>query len=95
MRVKETLENQRLPALIGAANRDQMLRQLGVEVSAAYPRMETNLTKFVLSIMKIDGLAAGNEELQFYSSLYMLGAQIPWDQLNAKRSAGRSTTTRN
>lgn len=80
--IKETLENQRLPSLIGAANRDQMLRQLGVEVSATYPRMETNLTKFVLGVMKIKDLAAGNEELQYFSSLYMLGAQIPWDQLN-------------
>lgn len=90
-RIKETLENPRLPSLIGAANRDQMLRQLGVEVSATYPRMETNLTKFVLGVMKIRDLAAGNEELQYFSSLYMLGAQIPWDQLNSGKRQNTST----
>lgn len=89
-RIKETLENPKLPSLIGAANRDQMLRQLGVEVSATYPRMETNLTKFVLGVMKVKDLAAGNEELQYFSSLYMLGSQIPWDQLgNGKRTNPR------
>jgi hypothetical protein len=68
-----------------------MLRMLGVEVSATYPRMETNLTKFVLSVMAIKNLAAGNEELQFFGSLYMLGSQIPWDQLNmGKRTNSRS-----
>ncbi len=89
-RIKESLENPQLPTLIGAANRDQMLRMLGVEVSATYPRMETNLTKFVLSVMAIKNLAAGNEELQFFGSLYMLGSQIPWDQLNM----GRRTNSR-
>jgi hypothetical protein len=80
-RIKVLLENTRLPALIGAVNRDQMLRSLGVEVSATYPRMEMNLTRYVLSILHLKDLPAGNEELQFFSSLYMLGAQIPWDQL--------------
>jgi len=90
-KIKETLENPKLPALIGAANRDQMLRQLGVEVSATYPRMETNLVKFVLSVMKVKDLPAGNEELQYFGALYMLGSQIPWDQLGmGKRSAGAS-----
>lgn len=84
-RVKQLLENSQLPALVGAANRDQMLRQLGVEVTATYPRLETNLTRYVLSIMAVKDLAAGNEELQYFGSLYMLGSQIPWDQLGVKR----------
>jgi hypothetical protein len=89
MRIKETLENARLPSLIGAANRDQMLRMLNVEVSATYPRMETNLTKYVLSIMQVKDLAAGAEEQQFFGSLYMLGAQIPWDDLGKGRRTAR------
>ncbi len=87
-RIRESLENPQLPTLVGAANRDQMLRMLGVEVSATYPRMETNLTKFVLGVMMIKNLAAGNEELQFFGSLYMLGSQIPWDQLNMGKRIG-------
>lgn len=80
-RIKETLENPRLPSMIGAANRDQMLRQLGAAVSATYPRLETNLTQFVLSVMRVKDQAAGNEELQYFGALFMLGSQIPWDQL--------------
>lgn len=91
-KVKETLENPRLPALIGAANRDQMLKQLGVAVSATYPRLETNLTRFVLSIMRVKDQPAGNEELQYFGALFMLGSQIPWDQLNGDHSAGRLPT---
>ena len=89
-RIKETLENTRLPALTGAANRDQMLRQLGVAVSATYPRLETNLTRFVLAVMRVKDQPAGNEELQYFSALFMLGSQIPWDQLG-DRSAKRPT----
>lgn len=88
-RIKETLANENLPAMVGAANREQMLRQLGVEVSATYPRLETNLTRYVLSVMSIKDLPAGNEELQFFSALYMLGTSIPWDQLSTKHGLGR------
>ncbi len=89
-RIKETLDNSSLPSLIGAGNREQMLRTLGIEVSATYPRMETNLTKYMLSVLSIKDLPAGNEELQFFSALFMLGSQIPWDQLNMKRRTLRS-----
>lgn len=86
-KIKETLSNPRLPSLIGAANRDQMLRQLGVAVSATYPRLETNLTRFVLAIMQVKDMPAGNEELQYFGTLFMLGSQIPWDQLTGGDSA--------
>ncbi len=91
-KIKESLENPRLPALTGCANRDQMLKKLDVAVSATYPRLETNLTRFVLAVMRVKDQAAGNEELQYFGALFMLGSQIPWDQLggtsgNPKRSA--------
>ena len=88
--IKETLENSRLPALTGAANRDQMLKQLGVAVSATYPRLETNLTRFVLAVMRVKDQPAGNEELQYFGALFMLGSQIPWDQLGGGSSARRN-----
>ncbi len=90
-KIKETLENNRLPALIGAANREQMLRQLGVAVSATYPRLESNLTRFVLAVLRIKDQPAGNEELQYLSALFMLGSQIPWDQLGNMGTSGKVT----
>lgn len=90
-KVKEALENPRLPVLVGAANRDQMLRQLGVAISATYPRLETNLTRFILSIMQVKDQPAGNEELQYFGTLFMLGSQIPWDQLGETSRGGKIT----
>ncbi|OHB16585.1 MAG: hypothetical protein A2605_04135 [Candidatus Zambryskibacteria bacterium RIFOXYD1_FULL_39_35] len=81
-RIKEALEDPRLPALTGAANRDQMLKMLKVAVSATYPRLETNLTRFVLAVMRAKDQAAGNEEIQYFSALFMLGSQIPWSQMS-------------
>lgn len=83
VQIKKTLSDPRLPAFVGAANRDQMLRQLGVAVSSTYPRLETNLTKFVLATIQAKDQSAGDEELQYFGSLSMLGSQIPWDQLGA------------
>lgn len=80
-RIKEALEDPRLPALTGAANRDQMLKMLKVAVSATYPRLETNLTRFVLAVMRAKDQAAGNEEIQYFGALFMLGSQIPWSQM--------------
>ena len=82
--IKATMEDSALPALVGAVNRDQMLRQLGVAVSSNYARMETNLTKFVMGILGVKDVAAGNEETAYFGSLYMLGTQIPWDQIGIK-----------
>jgi len=87
-KIKETLADPRLPALTGATNREQMLRLLGVAVSATYPRMETNVTRFVLATMQVKDQAAGAEELRYFSSLIMLGQQIPWDQLTSSVSNG-------
>jgi hypothetical protein len=87
--IKKSLENPRLPALIGVANREQMLKELQAAVSPTYPRMEANLTRFVLGIMQASDQPAGNEELQYFGALYMLGSQIPWDQLGI---SGRSIT---
>lgn len=87
--IRKSLEDSRLPALIGAANRDQMLRQLGVAVPATYPRLETNLTRYVLAVMQAKDQAAGNEELQYFGSLFMLQSQIPWETLVAGSASSR------
>lgn len=91
-RIRETLMNPRLPTLTGAPNRDHMLRQLGAAVSTTYPRMETNLVRYVLSVMGAKDVAAGNEELQYFGTLFMLGSQIPWSELSGGSSNGEGLT---
>ena len=82
-KISQTLANPRLPALIGAANRDQMLRQLGVAVNATYPRLEVNLVQFVLAVLEVKNQPGGNDELRYFGALFMLGNQIPWDTLGS------------
>ena len=89
VQIKKTLEDPRLPSMIGAANRDQMLKTLGVAVSSTYPRLELNLTRFVLAVMQAKDVPSGNEELQYFGTLQMLGSQIPWSELDGR---GRMTT---
>jgi hypothetical protein len=81
LNIKQTLMNDALPAMVGAPNRDQMLRMLDAAVPATYPRMEINITRFVLAIMQIKDVPAGNEELQYFNALYALGTQISWEQV--------------
>lgn len=94
--IKSTMEDSALPVLVGAANRDQMLRQLGVDVSSNYTRLEINLTKYVMGILGIKDVPAGNEETAYFGSLFMLGSQIPWDQIGGepiRRARARSGAT--
>ena len=95
--IKKSLEDPRLPALVGVANREQLLKKLGVAVPATYPRLETNVTKYVLGVLGLEDQAAGNEELSYLGALFMLGSQIDWSQLNGtgslSRLGGRSGTT--
>jgi hypothetical protein len=91
-RIKETLQTPNLPSLVGAPNREQMLKKLGVSVPATYPRLEQNLTKFILGIIKTGDQPAGDEELRYFGALYMLGSQIDWNLLgdmpDGSRKAG-------
>ncbi len=90
MEIVKVLDNRDLPAMIGVANRDQMLRKLGVNISPNYARLEQNLVRFVLSYIEFSDNGAANE-VQYLSSLWQLGAQINWDSLIGKTSTGVSS----
>jgi hypothetical protein len=79
--IRKALENPNLPAQVGAANREQMLKKLNVAVSSDYPRLESNLKRFTLGIIELPNVTAGQTELTYIAALYQLGVMIPWDQL--------------
>ncbi len=79
--IRKVLENPSLPAQVGAANREQMLRLLEVAVSSDYPRLERNLKQFALGVIELQNVSAGQAELQYIVALYQLGSMIPWDRL--------------
>ncbi|MDO8424882.1 MAG: hypothetical protein Q7S70_03005 [bacterium] len=80
-KLKQVLEDEALPASIGAANKEQMLKLLGVGVAADYVRLERNITRYALSIMELPKVTAGNAEYAYLGAMIMLGNQIPWDTL--------------
>ncbi|MEK7585607.1 MAG: hypothetical protein AAB455_03805 [Patescibacteria group bacterium] len=82
-RIKGVLEEATLPASIGAANREQMLKMLGVSVSADLVRLEQNVTRYVLAIVEFPKVGAGTEEYSYLGAMIQLGAAIPWDKLPA------------
>ncbi len=77
----KTLSNNRLPMLCGVDTRDLLLKKLGIAIPATYERMEKSLTKFVLSIIDAHNVMPGNDELQYFGTLHMLGIQIPWSEI--------------
>jgi len=91
MQIREVLENPSLPLLVGAPNREQMLRKCNVAVSADYVRLEKGLTQYVLGVMDLPDVPAG-QDIPFIGALFQLGAQIPWGNLQG--SAKRNTRPR-
>lgn len=80
-RIREILENERLPAAIGAVNREQMLKMLSADVSADYVRLEHNIARYTLAVMKFSEVGSGQEELVYLGAILQLGLSIPWDKL--------------
>jgi hypothetical protein len=84
----DVLNNPDLPAQIGAANKDQMLKMLNINVSADVSRLATNAARYALSIMEFPKVGAGNEEMAYITALFQLGAAIPWEQLKGVSRTG-------
>ncbi len=80
LKIKETLERSELPALVGAPNREIMLKQLGIDITNADVRAEKNVARYVIFVATvIPKDMPGGQEGQVLESLYNLGQQIlPW-----------------
>ena len=78
--ITKTLEDNRLPAMIGAKNRELMLKKIGAGVSSNYVRLERNLVQYVLAYTHHDAVGS-DEEIKYFVALYQLGTQINWKEL--------------
>lgn len=85
-RIKAVIMNPQLPAMVGATTRDQMLKMLGVNVTADYVRLERNIARYTLAIMEYKNVPSGNSELAYLAAMFTLGHSIPWDQLTSSPS---------
>ncbi|MBR3143823.1 hypothetical protein IKF12_01315 [Candidatus Saccharibacteria bacterium] len=84
--IRNTLEDPRLPAMIGVKNREMMLKKIGASVSSNYIRLEQNLVKYVLAFAKHDAVTS-DVEVNYFVALWQLGTQINWNELGGKNSS--------
>jgi hypothetical protein len=89
-KIKEVLENPKLPMLVGAENRDRMLEMLGVDVAGDYVRLERNLVQYVVAIMEYPKTTQDSSEVIYLNAMLQLGSSIPWDKLLNKDSGQHS-----
>lgn len=90
MEIASVLSDSTLPSMVGAPNREQMLKKLGVNITPNYARLEQNLVRFVLSYIKFDEAGAGNEAA-YLTALWTLGNQINWTDLIGSVDGGGVT----
>ncbi len=86
------LNDNRLPKLLGAENRENMLKKLNLDVSGSYVRLEQALSQYVLAFVKLDEVSP-DLEVRYLASLWSLGSQIDWNSLGLKRSRGGKSIT--
>lgn len=85
--IRKTLEDNRLPSMIGVKNREMMLKKIGASVSSNYVRLEQNLVKYVLAFAKHDAVTS-DVDANYFVALWQLGTQINWSELGANLEHG-------
>lgn len=85
--IRNTLEDPRLPSMVGVKNREMMLKKIGASVSSNYIRLEQNLVKYVLAFVKHDTVTS-DVEVNYFVALWQLGTQINWAELGGGDATG-------
>jgi hypothetical protein len=81
-RIMGILSDPSLPPQLGLANKEQMLKELGVNVGADIVMTERNITRYTLAIMSLSKVSA-DAELAYFAALIQLGSSIPWAKLDS------------
>lgn len=90
--IRNTLEDPRLPSMVGVKNREMMLKKIGASVSSNYIRLEQNLVKYVLAFAKHDTVTS-DVEVNYFVALWQLGTQINWAELGGGDATGMTGLT--
>ena len=90
-KIKTILENDRLPMMIGATNKELMLKMIGVDVSSDYVRLERNLVQYTVALMEYPKITSGQNELLYLSEMLKLGVSIDFGRLGHTKSSKHST----
>lgn len=79
-RIIKILSDSTLPAQTGSANREDMLKKIGITVGSDIVLAEQNISRYALAIMSYDKITADNE-LAYLASMLTVGNAIPWDKI--------------
>jgi hypothetical protein len=85
---RQLLEKPELPASLGTSTREEMLKKLGIAVTADVVRAERSAVQYVLGVMEL-GAVAQNQLPLYIGALKELGSTIPWDKLSGRVADGR------
>jgi len=89
--LSEILKKPELINAIGAANRDEMLKKLGISVGADASRSETSVLQFALCVLKLSSVEV-SQLPRYVLAMRQVGSTIPWSALNAGSNGARSRT---
>ncbi len=89
--LKRLLEDADLPGALGASGREEMLKRLGIAVTAQGAQLERDLTRYVLAALRLPKVST--DQLPAYIvAVEQLGDQIDWAALSPAASGGRRKT---
>lgn len=57
------------------------LAKVKADISADYVRLESNITRFMLSVIELPKITAGPQEAVYLGAMLQLGLSIQWDKL--------------
>lgn len=84
-RIMGILSDPTLPALTGAATKEQMLKDLKANVGNDIIRTEQNVTRYILAIMSLPKVPS-DSEVNYFSAMIELGNAINWNIFTGKLS---------
>lgn len=87
LQLRAILERPEIVSATGASTRDEMLKKLGLSVSADVVRSERALIQYVLGVLKLPEIPV-NQLPMYIVALKEIGTNIPWGSLGG--SSGRS-----
>lgn len=86
--IRNCLDNEQLPSLVGALNKDQMLVKLGIDLDPSIIRGEKAIVQFIIAFAKANEYATQENAGYYFIELCQLGNEIKcWDSLAQKESA--------
>ncbi|MEK7545861.1 MAG: hypothetical protein AAB554_02170 [Patescibacteria group bacterium] len=90
--LSDVLKKPELINAIGAANRDEMLKKLGIGVGADASRTETSVLQFALCVLKLSTIET-SQLPRFVLAMRQVGSTIPWSTLTTGRGNGARDRT--